>query len=127
MAETIDWPRRPKRRRGRLALGLLLAAIILSAGTTLSYYVDALWFSSLGYVDVFWKTLNIQAELFTAFTIITFVVLYGAFVALKPQRLGEIAGGRILINGQPITLPVEPVLRLIALGAAALVSLATGA
>ena len=46
---------------------------------------------------------------------------------LKPDRLGEIAGGRILINGQPLTLPVEPVLRLIALAAALLVSLASGA
>ena len=43
-------------------------------------------------------------------------MLYGAFLALKPARLGEIAGGTILINGQPLKLPVEPVLKLIALG-----------
>jgi uncharacterized membrane protein (UPF0182 family) len=58
---------------------------------------------------------------------VTFAVLYGSFLALKPDRLGEIAGGRILINGQPLTLPVEPVLRLIALGAALVVALASGA
>ena len=52
------------------------------------------------------------------FTVVTFVVLYGSFLALKPERLGELAGGRILINGQPLKLPVEPVLRLIALAAA---------
>jgi len=45
----------------------------------------------------------------------------------KPERLAEIASARILINGQPLTLPVEPVLRLIALAAALLVSLASGA
>ena len=68
MAETIDWPpRRPQRRRGRVALALLLVAIVLSAGTTLSYYVEALWFESLGYVDVFWKTLNLQARVFLGF------------------------------------------------------------
>jgi hypothetical protein len=66
-------------------------------------------------------------EIFTVFAVATFAAVYGSFLALKPDRLGEIAGGRILINGQPLTLPVEPVLRLIALGAAILVSLATGA
>jgi uncharacterized protein len=100
---------------------------VLSGGTALSYYVDALWFGSLGYGDVFWKTLNLQARIFTLFTLVTFAALYGAFLALKPDRLGEIAGGRILINGQPLTLPVEPVLRLIALAAALLVALASGA
>jgi len=100
---------------------------VLSGGTALSYYVDALWFGSLGYGDVFWKTLNVQARIFTLFALVTFAALYGSFLALKPERLGEIAGGRILINGQPLTLPVEPVLRLIALAAALLVALASGA
>jgi uncharacterized membrane protein (UPF0182 family) len=101
--------------------------LALSATTALSYYVDALWYGSLGFADVFWKTLNLQAIIFTAFFAVTFVVLYGAFLALKPERLGEIAGGRILINGQPVTLPVEPVIRLIALVAALVISAATGA
>jgi uncharacterized membrane protein (UPF0182 family) len=127
MAETIDWPRRPKRRRGRLVLGLLVAVLILSAGTTLSYYVEALWFSSLGYIDVFWKTLNLQSAVFIGTAVITFLVLYGAFRALKPDNLGPLgAGGHIMINGQPVTLPVEPVLRLIALVAAIFIAIVTG-
>ena len=66
MAETIDWPpARPRRRRGRLLLLVILAAIVLGGGTALSYYVEALWFESLGYFDVFWKTLNLQAAIFT--------------------------------------------------------------
>src|SRR5438045_8335227 len=118
MAETIDWPppRRAK-RRGGLVLLAIVAAVLFGGGTALSYYVDALWYDSLGFAAVFWKTLNLQAVIFIGFFAITFVVLYGAFLALKPERLGEIAGGRILINGQPLTLPVEPVIRLIALAA----------
>ena len=56
----VDWrpPRRPPRRRGRLFLLAVLAALILGAGTTLSYYVEALWYDSLGYAAVFWTTLN---------------------------------------------------------------------
>jgi uncharacterized membrane protein (UPF0182 family) len=128
MAETVDWPRRrPPRRRGRIAIGLLLAAIILSAGTTLSYYVEALWFSSLGYSQVFWRTLNLQSVVFLATALITFAVLYGAFLALKPENFGALnTGSHILINGQPITLPVEPVLRLIALVGAIVIALITG-
>src|SRR4030095_7992716 len=126
MAETLDWPRRG-RRRMRLALLGGLFLIFIAGGTAVSYYVDALWFDSLGYVDVFWKTLNLQAEIFTAFFLITFLVLYGSFVVLNPPRLGDLAGFPLLINGQPIKLPVEPVLRLIALVGALFVGVATGA
>ena len=66
---------------------------MLGSGTALSYYVEALWFDSLGYSAVFWKTLNVQGATFVAFALVTFAVLYGAFLALKPARLGEIAGG----------------------------------
>jgi uncharacterized membrane protein (UPF0182 family) len=130
VAETIDWPprRRPTpRRAGRLFLLAVLAVLILGGGTALSYYVEALWFDSLGYADVFWRTLNLQASIFTACAAITFGVLYGSFVVLKPPRLGELTGVPILINGQPIKLPVEPVLRLIALGASLVIAVATGA
>ncbi len=129
MAETLDWPpkQRPRRRRGRFFLHAHHAVHQFGGGTALSYYVDALWFGSLGYVDVFWKTLNIQAAVFTAFTVATFLALYGSFLVLKPDNLSELGGGAILINGQPFRLPVEPVLRLIALALSVLIALATGA
>src|SRR5438128_6974038 len=125
----IDWPpdeRRP-RRRGLLLLLAIIVVALLGAGTALSYYVDALWFDSLGYLDVFWKTLNVQAAVFAGFAAITFLVLYGSFLALKPADLGDLAGGTIIINGQPVRLPVEPVLRLIALGVSLAIAAATGA
>ena len=128
MAEPIDWPpARPRRRRGRLLLLVILAAIVLGGRTALSYYVEALWFESLGYRDVFWKTLNLQAAIFTFFAVVTFLALYGAFLAFKPARLGELASTPILINGQPLTLPVESALRLIALGLSLVIAAITGA
>jgi uncharacterized protein len=105
----------------------VLAVVVFGGGTVLSYYVDALWFDSLGYADVFWTTLRLQSQIFTFFAVVTFAVLYGSFVVLKPPRLGELSGVPILINGQALRLPVEPVLRLIALAGAVLVSFATGA
>src|SRR5204863_7083402 len=106
-------PPRRRRRNRRLFIIGILAALALAGGTALSYYVEALWFGSLGYGDVFWTTLNFQAELLIAFTVLTFAILYGAFLLLKPARLDEFAGRAIVINGQPLRLPVEPVLRTI--------------
>jgi hypothetical protein len=126
----VDWPpprRPPRRNRGLLILFAVLAAIMFGGGTALSYYVESLWFDSLGYVDVFWTALNLQAAVFSVFAAVTFLVLYGAYIALKPPRLGELTGVPILINGQPIKLPVEPVLRLIALGGSLAIAFVTGA
>src|SRR5438477_9131030 len=83
----VDWPppRRP-RRRGRLFLLAALGVLLLAGGTALSYYVDALWFASLGFAEVFWKTLNLQAAIFALFAGLTFAALYGSFLAFKPDR-----------------------------------------
>lgn len=46
-------------RRGRLfvLLGIALVVLVLTGRTLASYYVEALWFSSVGYLSVFWKRL----------------------------------------------------------------------
>jgi uncharacterized protein len=127
LAEPLDWPHR--RPRGRLLFFLftILAAIVFGGRTALSYYVDALWFGSLGFTDVFWKTVNVQAAVFATCAAITFLVLYGSFLALKPANLAEVSGRTILIKGQPIALPIAPVLRLLALGLSLAVAVVTGA
>jgi uncharacterized protein len=132
MHESIDWPRiQPPRRRHRRRFFLILAVlvgIIFGGRTALSYYVDVLWFGSLGYGDVFWKTLSLQWEIFTAFAAATFLILYGSFLALKRAHLSDLPNGHtIMIGGQPVKLPVEPVLRLIALGVSLAIAAATGA
>lgn len=110
-----------------LSLVLLIAALF-GAGTALSYYVDALWFGSLGYSDVFWKTLNLQSAVFTLAGVVTFVALYGAFRALKPPHFDELgAGGGIIINNRPVKLPVGPVLSLAAILVSTIVALGTAA
>jgi hypothetical protein len=130
MPESIDWPRtRPPRSRRRFLLILAaLAIIFFGARSALSYYVDVLWFGSLGYAEVFFKTLSLQWGIFAAFAAATFLILYGSFLALKRLHLPDMPSGHtIFIGRQPVKLPVEPVLRLIALGAALAIALATGA
>src|SRR5271165_6823729 len=131
MPESIDWPppHPPRhRRRSFLLIVAVLAGILLGGRTALSYYVDALWFSSLGYGDVFWKTLVLQWGIFAAFAAATFLILYGSFLALKRAHLPDLPSGHtIFIGRQPVKLPVEPVLRLIALGVSLVIAAATGA
>ena len=104
----------------------IAAAVFLGGGTLVSYYVDALWFDSLGYAAVFWTRINLQAATFVVFALLTFVVIYGAFLALKPDRFDQLIGGRILINQQWVQVPIEPVLKLVALGLALAIAVANG-
>ncbi|QNI30390.1 UPF0182 family protein [Alloacidobacterium dinghuense] len=130
MAESIDWPyTSPKRNRRRIFLiAALIAGVVLSARTALSYYVDMLWFRSLGYGDVFWKTVSLQWIIFTVFGVATFLILYGSFLALKRAHLPDFPSGHtIFIGERSMTLPVEPVLRLVALLASLAIAAATGA
>jgi uncharacterized membrane protein (UPF0182 family) len=108
------------------ALFALLAAIVFGGSTMLSYYVDALWFDSLGYASVFWTRLNLQAGIFAAFALISFIAIYGAFLTLKPARFSDLIDGRILINRQWVQLPVDPIVKLIGLGLAILIALLFG-
>jgi uncharacterized membrane protein (UPF0182 family) len=125
----VDWPppRRKAPRIGRVLLIVALAAIVFGGGTALSYYVDVLWYGSLGYVDVLWTTVHVQATAFTGFAGSTFLVLYLSFLAIKPAHMGELTRVPILINGQPIKLPVEPVLRLIVIVGSGVIAAITGA
>src|SRR6266436_2977105 len=131
MPESIDWPRMGAPRRSRRFLLLIvavLAIIVFGGRTALSYYVDLLWSKSLGYGDVFWKTLGLQWGIFLAFAAATFLILYGSFLALKRAHLPDLPSGHtIYIGGQPLKLPVEPVLRLIALGVSLVIAVAAGA
>jgi uncharacterized protein len=132
MPESMDWPRlqpppRRNRRRRFFLIVSILAAIFLGVRTALSYYVDVLWFDSLGYRNVFWKTLGLQWGIFAAFAAATFIVLFGSFLALKRAHLPDLPPGHtILIGGQLVRLPVEPVLRLIALGVSLVIAAVTG-
>src|ERR1700689_5343556 len=134
MPDSIDWPpthprtQLPLRPRRFLLILAILAGIFFGGRTALSYSVDVLWFRSLGYGEVFWKTLGLQWGVFATFAAAPFLILYGSFPALKRAHLSDLPSGHtILIGGRPVKLPVEPVLRLIALGVSLAIAAATGA
>src|SRR5215471_19053383 len=114
--QTIEWERGPRRVRRFFLVLLLIIGFILALTTSLSYYVDLLWFGSLGYGDVFRKAVSLQWLTFAAFFTATFLILYGWFLALqRSYRPDALSGGLIFIGRQAVRLPVERILRLIAL------------
>src|SRR5579884_1696762 len=110
MPESIDWPhtrsvapRWPRRGRQRrriiLTIAIVFFAVLFGGRTALSYYVDALWFGSLGYGDVFRKTVSLQWSAFAGFTAATFVILYGSFLALKRAHFPDLPSNRAIFIG----------------------------
>jgi uncharacterized membrane protein (UPF0182 family) len=124
--EIVNW-RQPPRRRLFFFVLALLAVVVFFGRTALSYYVDALWFGSLGYGDVFWKTVSLQWAVFAAFSAVTFLVLYGWFQALRRSYQPDLPGaGTIFINGKPLKLPVERILRVVVLVVPLVIAVVTG-
>jgi hypothetical protein len=130
MPETINWPMRQKPRRVSLAVYLFIAVVVLvviGGRAAISYWVDLLWFGSLGYAPVFWKTFGLEWGTFAAFAVLTFLVLYGAFLAFRHGHTGDLPETHtIFFAGRPIELPVAKFLRSVAAIAAVLISAATG-
>jgi len=107
-------PHVPKLRRRLIVILIVIAAIVFGGKAALSYWVDLLWFRSLGYSDVFWTTWRLEWGVFAIFSIATFVLLYGAFLALKRASQSSLPSDRqIILGGQPVNLSIEPVLRIV--------------
>jgi uncharacterized membrane protein (UPF0182 family) len=122
----LEWPP-PRRRRGLILVGGIALLLFLSASATVSWYVDSLWFASLGYADVFWKTLNTQAMVFLAFGALTFILLYGAFAALGVRNPDLLPHRTLYINERPVTLSLGPVVSLAATVVAVVTAFASAA
>ena len=130
MPETIHWPPQPKPRRFRLAVFLPIAIVILiliGGRAAISYWVDLLWYGSLGYAPVFWKTFGLEWGTFAAFAVLTFLILFGAFLAFRHTHAGDLPDTHtIYLAGRPVELPIAKFLSSIGVVAALLISIATG-
>ena len=114
----------------RILFGLILFVflILFSAKTAISYYVDSLWFSSLGYSQVFWRTLEFKWTAFAIPFVLTFLILYGWFAVLRRGSREELRNaGTIVLGNRTFELPVDPAMRIGALLVSAFIALLTGA
>jgi uncharacterized membrane protein (UPF0182 family) len=130
MPEIIDWQTREKPRRLNPLFYLLLAVLIIiffGGSTAISYWVDLLWFSSLGYAGVFWKSWSLELGTFAVFAVLTFSILFIAFIALRRHHADDLPETHtIYVGARPIVLPVVKAMRIVAVIAAFVVSMVTG-
>ena len=106
MRELIEVPSAPRRPPVVLVGVVLLGALLLGGGRLLSYYVEALWFGSLGYTEVFRRALGLEWGFFAFFLVLTFALLFGSYLLLRDSGPG---GGihlvrSVLVNGQTMTV-----------------------
>src|SRR5215472_15238215 len=119
---------RPSNRRRLLIILALVFFLILSSGTSLSYYVNLLWFGSLGYESVYRRILSLEWSVFAIFFAATFLILYGWFLVVRHAYQPDLLdGGVIFIGGQPVKLPVKRIMTFIARLVFVVIALATGA
>jgi uncharacterized protein len=129
MPDIIDWQQPPRRHRRMFLLVLgILAVVLFCSRTALSYYVDSLWFGSLGYGDVFRKTITLQWAVFAAFFSVTFLFLYGWFLGLRRACRSDLPEDYVIVIGeQPLKLPVARILRLLGLVGSLVIAVLTAA
>jgi uncharacterized membrane protein (UPF0182 family) len=108
MPDIIDVPAPSRRPRILLIVVAVIAALFLGGGRLLAYYVDLLWFSSLGYVEVFRKTLVLEWGLFFVFFALTFALLFASFLLLRDTRFISSTGlvRSVLVNGERVSIDV---------------------
>ena len=132
MPDTIDWPEltppSPRRSHHKLLFLIAIVAVIVLCGrTVLSYWVDLLWFQSLGYGDVFWKSRGMEWGIFAGFFALTFLILFGMFSVLRRAHRDDLPSDHVIfIAGREVNLPLKPVLRLVSIGGSLVVALFAG-
>ena len=105
--ELIDLPSRSPRSRKVFLAVVLLTASLLGSGRLLAFYVDALWFSSLGYIATFRKAVLLDWGIFSVCCALTFALLYCSFLFLRDRRSGNPGlMHSVLVNGQPLSIDV---------------------
>jgi uncharacterized membrane protein (UPF0182 family) len=111
-------------RRFMVRLAVLLL-IVFAAFQSISFYVESLWYGSLGFASVYWYRLRAQSILFLGVSIVTAVVLWIIFRAVTPPA-GYSRRSFLQLGQEAILIPTRDTLRRLALPVAAIVGVFFG-
>jgi uncharacterized membrane protein (UPF0182 family) len=95
----------PTRRRRRLRWWWIVAALLVLfvLSRSLSVFLSAAWFNSLGFSTVYWYIFKLKVGLFLAFLIVTAAILRTTFWLLEQTFSAQTMEKRtIVVNNQPI-------------------------
>jgi uncharacterized membrane protein (UPF0182 family) len=93
------------RRRWRRWVILAIVALVLALFNSISVYIEALWFGSLGLAPVYWYTFRLKLLLFVIFALLTLVILRAAFHLLaRAFTTTALERRTVVINNQSVTI-----------------------
>ncbi len=111
-------------RRFFVRFGVVVIALI-AAFQSISFYVESLWFASLGFEPVYWYRLKAEATVFLIFAVVSAFVLWLLFRLVMPP--GGYSRRPFLQFGQEaIVIPTAETLKRLASPAAAVVGVFFG-
>ncbi|HEY0545975.1 MAG TPA: UPF0182 family protein [Pyrinomonadaceae bacterium] len=105
-------PLRPKKRRGLRLIIFVIVAIVIALFSSISIYVESLWFGSLGFASVYWYTFRLKLLLFLIFAVLTIALLRAGFWLLERAFASTALERRtVIINNQQMTIDPARFLR----------------
>jgi uncharacterized membrane protein (UPF0182 family) len=110
-SEVIDVGRRRRRHWRRWVLAAI-ALLLIILSRTLSIYLSAAWFSSLGLSSVYWYIFKLKLGLFLAFALATALLLRSVFWLLELHfRSHALEKRTIVLNNQTVQISPERFVR----------------
>src|SRR5262245_24546955 len=95
-----------------IRVGIILL-ILIAALQSVSFYVDSLWFASLGFEPVYWYKLRMQGTVFLVFTLASIALLWTIFRLVIPEA-GYARRPFLEIAGERVAIPTTAVLKRLA-------------
>jgi uncharacterized membrane protein (UPF0182 family) len=96
-------PSKPKPRRKLIILLVAAIVILVALFRSVSIYISAIWFGSLGYSSVYWYIFRAKLFAFLIFTVLTIIILRGAFWLLERTFSASTLERRtIVVNNQTV-------------------------
>ncbi len=110
--DVIDVGQPPKRRRWRGWIILAILVVLFALSRTLSIFLSAAWFNSLGFSAVYWYIFKLKFILFIVFVIITIACLRLAFWFIeKTFAKLPMQKRTIFVNKQPVQFAPDRLLK----------------
>ena len=111
-------------RRFLLRVGIIVV-LLIAAFQSISFYVESLWFGSLGFEPVYWYRLETQTAVFFVFTVGSALFLWLLFRAVMPPA-GYSRRPFIQLGQEAIAIPTTETLKGLVLPAAVLIGVFFG-
>src|SRR5256712_11852044 len=77
-------PRDFRATRGLVGRLVILIVLVIAAFQSISFYVESLWYGSLGFESVYWYRLKAQSAVFVAVAAVSAIVLWLIFRIVTP-------------------------------------------